>query len=55
VKTSRIDEALSFLESARPRAAWLWFYLQHPDFDPVRDEPRFRVIVDDADPRAPSS
>lgn len=51
VSMGRIEEALRIIESARPRSAWLWFYLQHPDFAPVHDEPRFRAVVEEADPR----
>lgn len=47
----RTDEALSFAEAAEPRGAWLWFYFQGPFLDPLRDEPRFRAVVDAADPR----
>lgn len=51
VAMNRIEEALDLIEAARPRAAWLWFYLQHPDFDAVRDHARFQAVLDDADPR----
>lgn len=50
VATGRTDEALALLERAVP-SPWLWFYLQHPDFDPVRESPRFRALVESADPR----
>jgi len=46
----REREALDLLERVRP-AAWLWFYLQHPDFDHVRDHPRFVSIERASDPR----
>ncbi|MDX1578883.1 MAG: hypothetical protein R3266_10370, partial [Gemmatimonadota bacterium] len=52
VSIGRDDEALDLIERARPRSAWLWFYLQHPDFDPLRDRPRFERVMADSDPRA---
>jgi TolB-like protein/Flp pilus assembly protein TadD len=46
----RRDEALGFLERARPRGAWLWFYCLAPDFDPVRTDPRLVRIMREAKP-----
>jgi DNA-binding SARP family transcriptional activator/TolB-like protein len=46
----RIDEALTLLERARPRGAWLWFYCTATDFDPVRANPRFVTVMNDAKP-----
>lgn len=51
VSLGREEEALDLLERT-PRVAWLWFYLQHPDFDPVRSHPRFEAIERAADPRS---
>jgi TolB-like protein/Flp pilus assembly protein TadD len=51
VAMGRFEEALDLIESARPRSAWLWFYLQHPHFDPVREDPRFRAVESETDPR----
>lgn len=51
VTLGREEEALDFIERARPRSAWLWFYLQYPSFDPIRDRPRFRALVEAIDPR----
>lgn len=48
VSIGRVDEALALIEAARPRARWLWFYLQSPGFDPIRRHPRFRAVVDRA-------
>jgi TolB-like protein/DNA-binding SARP family transcriptional activator len=46
----RRDEALGFLDRARPRGAWLWFYCLAPDFDPVRTDPRFVRVMRQAKP-----
>jgi DNA-binding SARP family transcriptional activator/TolB-like protein len=46
----RRDEALSFLDRARPRGAWLWFYCLAPDFDSVRTDPRFVRVMREAKP-----
>lgn len=50
VALGRDEEALDFIERARPHSAWLWFYLQSPTFDPIRDRPRFRAVEANADP-----
>lgn len=42
--------ALDLLERARPRGAWLWFGMQQPDFDPVRQSRRFRRLVAESSP-----
>lgn len=47
----RREEALRTLESARPRGVWLWFYFQSPTFDPIRQDERFRRVMEVADPR----
>ena len=39
------DRALSTLESVRPRGLRLWFLTRDPDFDVIRDTPRFRALV----------
>jgi serine/threonine protein kinase/tetratricopeptide (TPR) repeat protein len=51
VALNRAEEALDFLERTRPRAAWLWWYLQHPIFDAVRAHPRFQTLEHEVDPR----
>lgn len=43
--------AVELLERANPRGAWLWFYLQHPVLDEIREDPRFRRVIEEADPR----
>lgn len=49
----RPGEALDLIEAARPRSPWLWFYLASPDFDEVRDAPRFRAVIDASYPDHP--
>jgi len=46
----RRDDALSLLERARPRGAWLWFYCLSQDFDPIRSDKRFVRIMQEAHP-----
>ena len=40
------DRALSVLEGARPRGLRTWFLTRDQDFDPIRDTPRFRALVE---------
>lgn len=42
--------ALDLLEQAPP-SPWLWFTLQHPDFDAIRATDRFRAVEAASDPR----
>lgn len=42
--------AYDVLERIRPRGAQLWFWLRDPDFDPVRDDPRFQTLIREARP-----
>ena len=42
--------ALSLLERAGPRGARLWFYLESPEFDAVRQDPRFRRLIEESRP-----
>src|SRR5881296_3795187 len=44
------DRALALLEQVRPRGARLWFYLQAPEFDPVRSNSRFAQLVAESAP-----
>jgi DNA-binding SARP family transcriptional activator/TolB-like protein/Tfp pilus assembly protein PilF len=50
VAIGRRSEALSLIERARPRGAWLWFYLLADDFDTIRSDPRFARVMRDARP-----
>jgi tetratricopeptide (TPR) repeat protein len=51
VAVGRSDDAVTFIERARPRGAYLWFYLQSPDFAPLESNRRFQAVVREADPR----
>lgn len=42
----RSAEALDLIDAARPRSPWLWFYLESPDFDVLRDDPRFQAVIE---------
>jgi len=44
------DRALELLERVRPRGARLWFYLQAPEFDPIRSDSRFGKLVAESAP-----
>jgi TolB-like protein/Tfp pilus assembly protein PilF len=46
------ERALSVLESVRPRGINLWFIMREPGFDPMRDTPRFRALVEENRPPA---
>lgn len=48
------QEALALLESVpvERRGAELWFFLQFPELDPLRGEPRFQRLLDAARPLA---
>jgi eukaryotic-like serine/threonine-protein kinase len=50
VGVGRTDVALDILEHTWPRGPWLWSYLIFEAFDPIRNNPRFRGIIDDARP-----
>jgi len=45
------DRALALLESAWPPGACVWFIMRDPGFDPIRDTPRFRALVERLRPR----
>jgi TolB-like protein len=42
--------ALDVLERIRPRGAVLLYWLREPEFDALRDDPRFRHLSEDAQP-----
>jgi len=46
------EDALDFLERVPPerRGAELWFFLQFPELDALRSEPRFRQVLDSSRP-----
>ena len=46
----RRDDALSLLERARPRGAYLWFYMRSLEFRPLAADPRFARVYQEADP-----
>ena len=47
------ERALTILESVRPRGINLWFVMRDPGFDPIRQTPRFRALVDETRPPPP--
>ncbi len=51
VATGDTEGALDLLQRAEPRGARLWFELRAPEFDPVREDPRFRRLLEEAGPR----
>ncbi len=54
VGAGRREQAIAVLERVRPRGAWLWSYLPFPDFDAIRQDPRFqRIVNESAPPNAP--
>jgi hypothetical protein len=50
VSLRHTDIALDVLERTQPRGPWLWSYLVFEAFDPIRDNPRFRKIIDESRP-----
>jgi tetratricopeptide (TPR) repeat protein len=46
----RRDEAIRLIEQARPRGAYLWFYLRSLEFRPLASDPRFARVYQEADP-----
>jgi DNA-binding SARP family transcriptional activator/TolB-like protein len=55
IAVGRKQEAVNVIERAQPRGAWLWFYTLAPDYDPVRSDPRFvRVMQEAHPPRGPA-
>jgi TolB-like protein/Tfp pilus assembly protein PilF len=47
------ERALSVLESVRPQSLNLGFILRDPGFDAIRDDPRFRALVERLRPQTP--
>ncbi len=43
-------QALDWLERARPRGALLWWAMQYPEVDALRDDPRFRRVMEESRP-----
>ncbi len=50
IAVGRKQEAISLIERAKPRGAWLWFYTLAPDYDAVRSDPRFIRVMQEAHP-----
>ena len=48
----RSQDAIRALERARPRGAYLWFYMRSLEFKPLMSDPRFLRLYKEADPRA---
>jgi len=44
-------KGLQLLEQVRPRGARLWYYLRSRDFEAVRDNPRFRALLEESQPK----
>jgi tetratricopeptide (TPR) repeat protein len=47
----RAQDAIQMLERARPRGAYLWFYMRSLEFKPLMTDPRFLKLYREADPR----
>jgi TolB-like protein len=50
VAAGATDQALDLLERTRPRGLQLWAALRFPWFDPIRNHPRFRRLVEETRP-----
>ena len=46
----RRDDAIRLIERARPRGAYLWFYMRSLEFRPLASDPRFARVYQEADP-----
>ena len=40
------ERALAVVERMQPREMWMAYWLGRPEFDPIRNEPRFRAVHD---------
>jgi TolB-like protein len=52
LRTGDRDRALSVLENVRPQGLTVSFIVRDPGFDPIRDTPRFRALVERTRPPA---
>ena len=50
VSTGQRQEALDLLERVTPRGVLLWWTLQYPEVDPIRQEPRFKKVIEESKP-----
>ncbi|MFI5208052.1 MAG: hypothetical protein ACHQU8_07875 [Gemmatimonadales bacterium] len=51
VALGRREDALAAVERIQPRAFELWGQLRAPEFDAIRDDPRFQRVIAEARPR----
>jgi serine/threonine protein kinase len=51
----RRRDAVDLFERARPRGAYLWFYMRSLEFRPLMADPAFRAIFEEAAPRPDSA
>ena len=50
VAAGQREQALDWLERATPRGALLWWAMQSPEVDGLRDDPRFRRVIEESRP-----
>ncbi len=55
IAIGRTRDAVTMIERARPRGAYLWFYLHAADFRALHADPRFELVYRQADPNGPGS
>jgi hypothetical protein len=51
----RRRDAVDLFERARPRGAYLWFYMRSLEFRPLMADPAFKAIFEEAAPRPDSA
>lgn len=51
--TGDVDGAIAILKQMRPQGAFQWRITQDPWFDGIRNDPRFRALVDESRPPNP--